>query len=330
MLIVCAAVCAFALDLLFGDPSGIPHPVVWMGRYIAAAEKFLRAHFSERVGGILLAASLPLLTFAVSFGFCRLAAAIHPFALFLLQTFWGWQSLALKGLADESRNVYAQLVKPDLPGARKAVARIVGRDTERLDESGVIRAAVESVAENFSDGVAAPLLYFLIGGAPLALAYKAVNTMDSMVGYKNERYLRFGRAAAKLDDAANYVPSRIAALCWIASAALTGHDAQGAFRIWRRDRRNHASPNAGQTESACAGALGIRLGGPAYYFGEHCDKPYLGDALREPEAADILRTNRMLCAAGFLLFASAALIWLASAGLLFLAALCLFYFGGRT
>ena len=274
-----------------------------MGRYITVAEKFLRARFSERTGGVILAASLPALTFAVSFGFCRLAER-NPVAFFLLQTFWGWQSLALKGLADESRNVYKKLVKPDLRGARKAVARIVGRDTQSLDERGVIRATVESVAENFSDGVAAPLLYFFIGGAPLALAYKAINTMDSMVGYKNERYLRFGRAAAKLDDAANYIPSRIAAVFWILSAAVAKEDAKNAFRIWRRDRRKHASPNAAQTESACAGALGIRLGGPAYYFGEYYDKPYLGDALREPEAADILRTNRMLYAAGVLLLAA--------------------------
>ncbi|MBQ6206681.1 MAG: cobalamin biosynthesis protein CobD [Oscillospiraceae bacterium] len=309
MSIVCAAVCAFALDLLFGDPSRIPHSVVWMGRYITVAEKFLRAHFPERIGGVILAASLPALTFAVSFGLCRLAAKINPFTLFALQTFWGWQSLALKGLADESRNVYAQLVKPDLPGARKAAARIVGRDTQRLDERGVIRAAVESVAENFSDGVAAPLLYFFIGGAPLALAYKAVNTMDSMVGYKNERFLNFGRAAAKLDDAANYIPSRIAAVFWILAAAIAKQDAKSAFRIWRRDRRKHASPNAAQTESACAGALGIRLGGPAHYFGEYCDKPYLGDATREPEAADILRTNRMLYAAGVLLLAALSFLF---------------------
>lgn len=308
MLISCAAVCAFALDLLFGDPAFLPHPVVWMGRYITGAEAFLRARLPERVGGAVLAASLPLLTFAVALGCCRLAANVNPFAHFALQTFWGWQSLALKGLADESRNVYAQLVKPDLRGARAAVSRIVGRDTENLDGRGVIRAAVESVAENFSDGFAAPLLYFFIGGAPLALAYKAVNTMDSMVGYKNERYRNFGRAAAKLDDAVNYPPSRIAALFWILAAALTGQDAKSAWRVWRRDRRKHASPNAGQTESACAGALGIRLGGPAYYFGERHDKPYIGDAVREPEAADILRANRTLYAAGLLLLAALCLL----------------------
>ena len=312
MLIPCAALCAFVLDLLFGDPAAIPHPVVCMGRCITRAEAFLREHLPERIGGGVLAASLPLLTFAAALGLCRAAAQVHPLCHFALQTFWGWQSLALRGLARESRNVYAQLCKHDLRGARTAVSRIVGRDTDALDEYGVIRAAVESVAENFCDGVAAPLLYFFLSGAPLALAYKAVNTMDSMIGYKNARYLRFGRAAAKLDDAANYVPSRIAALCWVLSAAVTGHNAREAWRIWRRDRRKHASPNAGQTESACAGALGIQLGGPAYYFGEYCDKPRLGDATRQPEAADILRANQMLYAAGVLLLAA-----LCAAGWLF-------------
>ena len=159
---------------------------------------------------------------------------------------------------------------------------------------------METVAENASDGVIAPLFYMMLGGAPLALTYKAVNTMDSMVGYKNEKYLNFGRAAAKLDDAANYLPSRIAALLWIAAAALTGNDAKGAWRIWRRDRRNHASPNSAQTESACAGALGVQLAGPATYFGEYYDKPTIGDAARAIEPKDILRANRMMRVASVL------------------------------
>ena len=204
------------------------------------------------------------------------------------------------GLAQESTNVYRQLEKDDLPAARKAVSRIVGRDTEKLTREGVTKAAVETVAENASDGVIAPLFYMMLGGAPLALTYKAVNTMDSMVGYKNEKYLNFGRAAAKLDDAANYLPSRIAALLWIAAAALTGNDAKGAWRIWRRDRRNHASPNSAQTESACAGALGVQLAGPATYFGEYYDKPTIGDAARAIEPKDILRANRMMRVASVL------------------------------
>ena len=176
----------------------------------------------------------------------------------------------------------------------------MGRDTQDLTAEGVTKAAVETVAENASDGVIAPLLYMLLGGAPLALTYKAINTMDSMVGYKNTQYLYFGRAAAKLDDIANYLPSRIAALLWVAAAALTGNDARSAWRIWRRDRHNHASPNSAQTESACAGALGVQLAGPAYYFGEYYPKPTIGDALRPIEPEDIRRANKMMYAESLL------------------------------
>ena len=179
----------------------------------------------------------------------------------------------------------------------------MGRDTAELTAEGVTKAAVETVAENASDGVIAPLLYMLIGGAPLALTYKAINTMDSMLGYKNEKYLYFGRIPAKLDDAANYLPSRLAALLWVAAAAFTHNDAKGAWKIWRRDRRNHASPNSAQTESACAGALGVQLAGPAYYFGEYYAKPTIGDALRPIEPEDILRANRMMVAESILALA---------------------------
>ena len=207
----------------------------------------------------------------------------------------------MRGLASESRNVWRQLDKNDLPAARKAVGRIVGRDTECLTAEGVTKAAIETVAENFSDGVAAPMLYMFLGGAPLAMVYKSINTMDSMVGYKNERYLYFGRAAAKLDDAANYIPARISALCWVAAAALTGRDWRGAWHIWRRDRRRHASPNSGQTEAACAGSLGIQLNGPAWYFGQLHEKPFVGDPLRPVEPGDILRAIRMMGAGSVLL-----------------------------
>ena len=293
----------FALDLLLADPEGMPHPVVYMGRAITALEGVLRPRLpktpgGELLGGAVLAAALPAGTFAAASGACRAARRLHPAAGFALETLWCWQALALKGLAAESGRVQAELERGDLPAARKAVARIVGRDTEALPAEGVAKAAVETVAENFSDGVAAPLFYLLIGGAPLALAYKAVNTMDSMVGYKNDRYLYFGRAAARLDDLANYLPSRLAALCWIGGAFLTGQDGRGAWRIWRRDRRNHASPNSAQTESACAGALGVQLAGPASYFGKRVDKPAIGDPGRPVEPEDIARANRTLYAAG--------------------------------
>ena len=305
MLTALAVLGGFGLDLLLADPAWMPHPVVGMGRAIATLEKRLRRLFpatpaGERAAGRVLAAALPLGTFALAAGALALAYRLHPAAGFALETLWCWQALALRGLADESGKVYAQLAKGDLPAARRAVSRIVGRDTGSLTAAGVTKAAVETVAENFSDGVAAPLFYLLIGGAPLGLAYKAVNTMDSMVGYKNKTYLHFGRAAARLDDAANFLPSRLAALLWIGAAGLAGFDGRRAWRIWRRDRLRHASPNSAQTESACAGALGVQLAGPAWYFGEYYDKPTIGDDTRPVEPADILRADRMLYLAGFL------------------------------
>ena len=307
MLIFWAVLGGFLLDALLGDPAWLPHPVVLMGRCISALEKRLRAALpktprGELVGGAVVAAALPLGTLAVTGLACRAAARLHPALGLAVQMFWCGQALAAKGLVQESMNVYRELVKDDLPAARKAVSRIVGRDTEALTAEGVTKAAVETVAENASDGVIAPLLYMLLGGAPLALTYKAINTMDSMLGYKNEKYLYFGRAAAKLDDVANYIPSRLAGLLWVAAAALTGNSASGAWRIWRRDRRNHASPNSAQTESACAGALGVQLAGPAYYFGEYYPKPTIGDPLRPIEPEDILRADRMMyVASGFAL-----------------------------
>lgn len=303
----------FILDGIFGDPAWLVHPVVIMGKAITALEKFLRKRLpntpeGERLGGRILAMSLPVGTLLITGGVCWLFYRISPILGFAIELLWCAQALAAKGLAQESTNVYRELVKGDLPASRRAVSRIVGRDTAELTSEGVTKAAVETVAENASDGVIAPLFYMMLGGAPLALVYKAINTMDSMVGYKNEKYLNFGRAAAKLDDAANYLPSRIAALLWIASAALIGNDAKSAWRIWRRDRRKHASPNSAQTESACAGALNVQLAGPATYFGKYCDKPTIGDAVRAIEPGDILRANKMMYTASLLGLAAAVLV----------------------
>ena len=303
----------FILDGIFGDPAWLVHPVVIMGKAITALEKFLRKRWpntleGERLGGRILAMALPVGTLLITGGVCWLFYRISPILGFAIELLWCAQALAAKGLAQESTNVYRELVKGDLPASRRAVSRIVGRDTAELTREGVTKAAVETVAENASDGVIAPLFYMMLGGAPLALVYKAINTMDSMVGYKNEKYLNFGRAAAKLDDAANYLPSRIAALLWIASAALTGNDAKSAWRIWRRDRRKHASPNSAQTESACAGALDVQLAGPATYFGKYCDKPTIGDAVRAIEPGDILRANKMMYTASLLGLAAAVLV----------------------
>ena len=309
MMTVWAVLGGFVLDALFGDPAWLPHPVVYMGKAISKLEKFLRLRLpktpqGELLGGAIVAFCLPVGTFLLTGLVCWGAARLHPLLGLAVQMFWCGQALAARGLVQESTNVYKELKKPDLPGARKAVSRIVGRDTAELTAEGVTKAAVETVAENASDGVIAPLLYMLIGGAPLALTYKAINTMDSMLGYKNEKYLYFGRVPAKLDDVANYIPSRLAGLLWVAAAAFTHNDAKGAWKIWRRDRRNHASPNSAQTESACAGALGVQLAGPAYYFGEYYAKPTIGDALRPIEPEDILRANQMMYVAS-----SFALAW---------------------
>ncbi|MDO4357231.1 MAG: adenosylcobinamide-phosphate synthase CbiB [Clostridia bacterium] len=305
MEILLAALCGFALDLLFGDPDWLTHPVVIMGRCITHLERRLRALFpktnrGELWAGAVLAALLPLGTLIVCGSALWLCGLVHPALRFALEAFWCGQALAMKGLRDESAEVWRKLTTDTLEAARKQVGRIVGRDTAELTAEGVTKAAVETVAENFSDGVIAPLCFMILGGAPLALCYKAINTMDSMVGYRNERYLYFGRAAARLDDAANYLPARLSALLLIAAAGLTGHDMAGAWRIWRRDRRNHASPNSAQTEAAMAGALGVQLAGPAHYFGQYDPKPTIGDSLRPVEPNDILRANRMLYAAGFL------------------------------
>ena len=320
LLIEMSIVFGFLLDLLLADPFRMPHPVVIIGRGITFLEKHLRRIFPDtpggrRVAGRVLAFLIPATTLIVSAGLCFAAWILHPLVFFGLHTLWCWQALAARGLEKEAKNVWRTLTETSpeedrLPKARETVGRIVGRDTARLDEEGVIRATVETVAENYSDGVAAPCFYLMIGGAPLALTYKSINTMDSMVGYKNDRYIDFGRAAARLDDVAGFLPARIGALLWILAAAmgfagrgeeLPAHPGKNAFRIWRRDRRNHASPNAAQTEAACAGALGVRLAGPAWYFGEFYDKPSIGDDDRPIQVRDILRANRMMMAASVMI-----------------------------
>ena len=299
MSILAAALCGFLLDLLLGDPAWMPHPVVLMGKGITFLERLFRPEFSktpkgEFRAGFCLVLSLTVDTLLASCLLLWIAGKISPWLRFALMVLWSWQVLAVKGLKTESMNVYDRLTNGSIEEARTAVSRIVGRDTRALTEEGVTRAAVETVAENFSDGVIAPLFYLLIGGAPLALCYKAVNTMDSMIGYKNEAYLYFGRCAAKLDDGANYLPARLSALLLVAAAFLTGQDGKGAWRIWRRDGRNHASPNSAQTEAAMAGALGIELAGPAYYFGEYYEKPTIGDPVRPIEPADIRQADDLM------------------------------------
>ena len=294
-----ACITGFLLDFIFGDPVWLYHPVRVIGNFISFGEKTLRKIFRKTPGGELAAgAVLWFLTAGLSFliPFAVLAGAqmLHPVLRFLIESFWCYQILAARCLVNESGKVYDRLKENDLPGARKAVSMIVGRDTENLTVEGVTKAAVETVAENTSDGVTAPLLFQILGGAPLGFLYKAVNTMDSMLGYKNEKYLYFGRFPARMDDVFNYIPSRITALFMIAAAFLTGMDGKNAWKIYLRDRRKHASPNAAQTEAVCAGALRVRLAGDAVYFGRLYKKEYLGDSLRPIEAEDIRRAGRLM------------------------------------
>ncbi len=305
MEIIAAALLGFIVDLLLGDPIWMPHPVVYMGKGISFLEKRLRRLFpktkeGEGIAGFFLVLFLLLATLLLSAGLLLLAGLLSFWLRFAIEVLWSWQVLALRDLKKESMLVYQKLEGESLEEARWALSRIVGRDTESLSEEGVIKAAVETVAENFSDGVIAPLFYLLIGGPVLALLYKVVNTMDSMLGYKNETYLYFGRSAAKLDDLVNYLPARISALLLIAVSGFCGGKRKQAFRIWKRDRRKHASPNSAQTEAVVAGALEVELAGPAYYFGQYYEKERIGDPIRPIEAEDIRRANRMNYAAGLL------------------------------
>ena len=299
-----ALLTGFCLDLLLGDPHWAPHPVRAVGVLIAALEKLLRRLFPKSPGGELAGGAAPVaLTIAIPTGLTALllwgCGLLSPWLAFAAEALLCYQLLAAKSLRDESDKVYEALKAGDLPGARHAVSMIVGRDTERLDEAGVAKAAVETVAENASDGVIAPLIFLALGGAPLGMLYKAVNTMDSMVGYKNDRYLYFGRAAARLDDALNFLPARIAGVLMCLGGAAAGYDGKNAWRIFRRDRKRHKSPNSAHTEAACAGALQLQLAGPNYYFGQLVDKPTIGDDQRPVEALDILRAGRILYATAF-------------------------------
>ena len=295
----------FLIDCCLGDPHRLPHPVIFIGKLISLLEKFFRrvlpkTQRGEWVAGGLIWIFTTAISFLVPWGILRLCGLVSPWLALAVQSIMCWQIIAPRSLRDESMKVYHALKTGTIQEARHAVSMIVGRDTDQLDEAAVARAAVETVAENTSDGVIAPLLFLALGGAPLGFFYKAVNTMDSMLGYVEPPYKNVGCIPAKLDDAANYLPSRLAGLLWCAAAALTGNSAKGAWRIWRRDRRNHASPNSAQTESACAGALGVQLAGPAYYFGEYYPKPTIGDALRPIEPEDIRRANKMMYAESLL------------------------------
>ncbi|MEE1248505.1 MAG: adenosylcobinamide-phosphate synthase CbiB [Lachnospiraceae bacterium] len=292
----------FLLDLFFGDPYNLPHPIRLIGNLITKSEKWLlgenrqRNEKKELKNGMILVNIVLVTTVFITSLILIIAYRLHPYLGVVTETILTYYILAVKSLKVESMKVYRCLKEEGLEAARKAVSMIVGRDTAELEEEGVAKAAIETVAENTSDGVIAPMLYTALGGPVLGFFYKAVNTMDSMVGYKNDKYLYFGRTAAKLDDIVNYIPSRISAYLMILAAFLGGRNFHGkqAYKIYKRDHRKHASPNAAQTESVCAGALGLQLAGDASYFGKVVKKPYLGDALRKVEYEDIKRVNHLM------------------------------------
>ena len=298
---ILAVILGFILDLIVGDPHWLYHPIRLVGHLISGLEKILRKVFPKTERGELTAGVfLLILTAGITSGAAWIllyaAGCIHPYVKFALSVLMCYQLLATKSLKTETMKVYDALKEGDLKKARYAVSMVVGRDTDVLDEIGVTKAAVETVAENTSDGIIAPLLFMMIGGPVLGYFYKAVNTMDSMVGYKNGKYLYFGRAAAKLDDVLNYIPARLSAWLMIAGAWLIGMDAKNAKKIYLRDRRKHASPNSAQTEAVMAGALDIQLAGDAWYFGELHKKPYIGDPIRKVEIEDIIRSHKLMYA----------------------------------
>lgn len=301
MRVAVAVLLGYLLDLLLGERLTALCPAVLAGRLIKALEDPIRRALprtdaGELAGGAVLATVVCAVFFLVPWAAIHLLEGVHWAFAFALETFWAYQILATRGLADAGLRVRDDLVANDLPAARASVAMIVGRDTGSLSEGGVARAAVESVAENTSDGSIAPLLYLLAGGAPLGMLYKAINTMDSMLGYRNSRYRRFGTCAARLDDLANLVPARVSALLVAAVARPCGMDASGALRCWWRDRYRHPSPNSAHCEAAFAGALGIQLGGDSTYGGVLVRKPTLGDPVREVCPDDIGRACRLLLA----------------------------------
>lgn len=299
MMTLGAIVAGFILDLIFGDPHWLPHPICLIGNLIGFLEKNLRRLLAPGktallLGGALMVVIVLSLSFAVPYALLMLAEQVSPWLRFALETVMFYQIFATKCLRDESMKVYTALHNNDLEDARVKLSWIVGRDTNELTAEEVTKGAVETVAENTADGIIAPMFYMFIGGAPLAFLYKGINTMDSMVGYKNDKFLYFGRCAAKLDDVANFIPARITGILMILASYFLNMNAAGAWKIFWRDRYNHLSPNSAMTESVTAGALNIQLGGDHYYFGKLVHKDTIGDNIRPVVAEDIVAVNNLL------------------------------------
>lgn len=291
-------VMAIIIDLIIGDPLWLPHPVVYIGRLISLLEKFFRGLVKgaggERAAGILEVLIITGFIYLGTYFLIKFVYGIHYIIGIILSIYLLQSIIAIKGLVQAGNQVYELLEQGKLGSAREEVNKIVGRDCDSLEEEGVVRATIETLAENTSDGILAPIFFYLLGGVPLAMAYKAVNTLDSMLGYKNDQYRYYGWAAARLDDLANLIPARITGTCLCLAAGLTGQNLMHSFQIMFRDAAKHPSPNAGYPEGAVAGALGIRLGGINYYHGQASFRAYLGDKFREFKHQDIKTVNRMI------------------------------------
>lgn len=299
MMHLLAIVVGFMLDLVLGDPKWLPHPICLIGNLISLLEKKLRSFLGETeqellLSGKILVVLVGTLSFCVPWAILFLATMINEWLAFTIEIIMFYQIFAMRSLRDESMKVYTSLEVNDLVDARLKLSWIVGRDTKELSREEVTKGAIETISENTADGVVAPMLYMFIGGAPLAFFYKGINTMDSMVGYKNEKYMYFGRCAAKLDDLANYIPARITGLAMLIATYLLSLDTKQAWKIFKRDRYNHLSPNSAMTESVAAGALNIQLGGGHFYFGQWVHKETIGDNIKTIVAEDIVQTNNLM------------------------------------
>ncbi len=299
-LIVCIG--AYFLDLIVGDPDKFPHPVIYMGKLISTMEKLMRkSKINEKIAGFIIWIVTVALVFFISYTL-MFFLSINKIAYVLGALVIVCTSFSTKCLAKEAKKIYLTLQEDDIEKSRKQLSYIVGRDTSQLSREEIIRATVETVAENTVDGTLAPMFYAYIGGPVFAMVYKAVNTMDSMIAYKTEEYKDIGFIAAKMDDLFNFIPARLSLLSFTIGALILGYDYRNCFRITIRDRKNHKSPNCAYPEAAVAGALGIQLGGTNVYFGESIYKPTIGDKKRVLEADDILKANKLLYASTFLSF----------------------------
>jgi len=305
-------VMGYIADLIFGDPYWFPHPVRFIGRFISSFENLLRrlvhSETSEKIAGFILTGVTVVISYLVVWILLKISLSVSTLLFHIVNIFFIYTVLATRCLGDEAKKIYRYLINGDINNARKALSYIVGRDTEKLDVQGICRAVIETVSENTSDGIVAPLFYLFLGGVPLAMAYKAINTLDSMVGYKNERYINMGMASARLDDIANFIPARLTSFLIAIASFITGLNPRRSLSIMLRDGRNNPSPNSGYPEASMAGALGVRLGGPSSYGGQIVEKPYIGDPEDTVTPEHIILSTRVMYVTCLLAFITGLII----------------------